>query len=339
MFDAFWLPNWRDITFELPQLLWLIPLPLLVYLLVPAAKARVAALRVPYEEVKNVQSGFSLGKGKGPGLLAWLAWACLCVAAALPRVYGPPVNPPALGRDLMMVLDLSASMSSEDMIVGAEHVDRLTAAKAVLGEFLNQREGDRIGLVVFGTNAYVMTPLTRDLKTVNEQLASTAHSMAGPATSIGDAIALAVKRLDEENVPQKVVILLTDGYTTAGRLTPDEAADIAARAGVKIYTIGFGDDASLTLFGFKIPIGGAPVDIDEAALQRMAKATNGKFYRARETQELLNIYNDIQRLEPITRQTKTVRPVISLYYWPLSLAFGFALSAFLLNGLLKRRIA
>lgn len=339
MFDAFWLPAWQEITFELPQLLWLIPVPLLVYFLIPAAKARVAALRVPYEEIKQVQGGLSLGKGKGPGLLAWLAWICLCVAAALPRVYGPPVNPPMLGRDLMMVLDLSASMSSDDMIVGTEHVDRLTAAKAVLSEFLKQREGDRIGLVVFGTNAYVMTPLTRDLKTVDEQLASTAHSMAGPATSIGDAVALAVKRLDEEKVPQKVVILLTDGYTTAGRLTPDEAADIAARAGVKVYTIGFGDDPSLTLFGFRIPIGTTQPDIDEGALQRIAKATNGKFYRARETQELMNIYNDIQRMEPITRQSKTVRPVISLYYWPLTLGFALALSAFLLNGLLKRRTA
>lgn len=337
MFDWFWMPDWRSVTFELPWMLWLIPLPLLVYVLVPAARARVAALKVPYEEVAQVEGGFSLGKGRGPGLLAWLAWALLCVAAALPRVFGPPVSPPAMGRDLMMVLDLSASMSSEDMIVGTQHVDRLTAAKAVLGEFLKQREGDRIGLVVFGTTPYVMTPVTRDLQTVSEQLAGTAHSMAGAATSIGDAVALGVKRLDRERVAQKVMILLTDGYNTAGRLTPDEATDLAARAGVKVYTIGFGDDPSLTLFGYHIPIPVQQTDIDEASLERMAKGTGGKFYRARETQELMNIYGDIQRLEPITHQTKTVRPVVSLYYWPLAMAFALALSAFLLHGLMLQR--
>ena len=336
--ELFDLSLWRQIQFELPMMLWLLPVPLLVHFLLPARKKQSAALIMPTADAAAVRDHRALrGRGRAANPLLWLAWCALVVAAALPRLLGPPVTPPAMGRDLMVVLDLSASMTADDMTVGARQVDRLTAAKVILDEFLERREGDRIGLIAFGSNAYVVTPLTRDLKAVQAQLATLEAAMAGPATAIGDAVALAVKRLDTPMQSQRVVILLTDGYNTAGTLTTDDAADLAARLGVRTYAVGFGDDPALTIFGFRLPINMPRDDIDEQALQRLAAATSGKAFRARKTEELAQIYNEIQQLEPITRKSKSIRPVISLYYWPLALALALSLGALCWDALQRRR--
>jgi Ca-activated chloride channel family protein len=230
---------------------------------------------------------------------------------------------------MMVALDLSGSMEEEDMLLEGRPVDRLTAARAVLADFLRRRSGDRVGLIVFGDRAYVLTPLTADLASVRQQLADTALGLAGRATALGDAIALAVKRLQQVPARDRVLIVLTDGVNTAGVLTPDKAAQIARDAGVRIYTIAFGGDGDmLSVFGIRLPLGSGS-DVDEAGLERIARLTGGRFFRARATDELAAAYAAIDRLEPVQHAGAAVRPRIERYPWPLAAALGLGVVAWL----------
>ena len=311
-----------------------IPLPWLVYMLVPARRGNQAALRVPWSErlQRIANAGAITVKPRGFSWLAFLAWCLLCIAAARPQQLGPAIAPPQVGRDLMLAVDLSASMGEEDMELGGGIVDRLTAAKAVLADFLDRRVGDRVGLVVFGERAYALTPLTLDRDSVREQLGASVVGLAGRATAIGDAIALATKRLQQQPADQRVLILLTDGVNTAGTLEPRKAAQIARDNGVRIHAIAFGGNGgALSVFGFQLPMGGD--EVDEAGLQRIAALTGGRFFRARDTDALAGIYAEIDKLEPIQRKGQAVRPKIERYPLPL----GWALAVGLLAVLLRRR--
>ena len=322
------LSDWREL-FAWPWWLLALPLPLLARWLLPAARDASAALKVPFGERLDAIAavgGRSL-RGGSAGWLLWLAWALLCIAAARPQQLGEAVQPPQIGRDMMLALDLSGSMSEPDMALNDAPVDRLTAAKAVLADFLDRRVGDRIGLIVFGRRAYVLTPLTLDRDTVRDQLKDSVVGLAGQETAIGDAVGLAVKRLREQPSVQRVLILLTDGVNTAGALDPNKAAELARDHQVRIHTIAFGGDGSLSLFGFKIAVpGGDP--LDETSLRVIAPTTGGRFFRARDTAELAGIYAEIDRIEPVQRPGKAVRPRIERYVWPLAGAFGLALLAF-----------
>ena len=319
-FDA-WLSG-----FAWPYALLALPLPLLVRWLLPRRRSAAAALRVPYgahiDKVAEAGNGHAL-RGRGAGLLAWLAWTALCIACARPQELGPPIAPPQVGRDLLLAVDLSGSMSEEDMELGGNVVDRLTAAKAVLADFLDRRGGDRVGLLVFGQRAYTLTPLTLDLTTVRQQLQDSVVGLAGRETALGDALALAVKRLQSQPADQRVVILLTDGVNTAGVLDPAKAAELARDAKVRVHTIAFGGEGGVSLFGFTLP-GAGDSEIDEAGLQRIAQATGGRFFRARDTESLAGIYAEIDRLEPIKRPGQAVRPRIERYPLPLAIALGLA---------------
>ena len=304
-----------------------IPLPLLVHLLLPARGSEAAALRVPWgERLQRIAgTGSIAAKPRGLPWLLLIAWCLLCVAAARPQQLGPAIAPPQAGRDLMLAVDLSASMGEEDMELGGRLVDRLTAAKAVLADFLDRRVGDRIGLVVFGDRAFALTPLTLDRDSVRQQLDASVVGLAGRATALGDAIALSTKRLHQQpslTSAQKehVLIVLTDGVNTAGVLEPAKAAQIASDAGVRIHAIAFGGEGggALSVFGFRLPTGGD--EVDEAGLQRIAELTGGRFFRARDTKALAGIYAEIDALEPVQRQGQAVRPKIERYPWPLGLA-------------------
>ncbi len=313
--------------FAWPWLLLALPLPWLMRRLWPAAPNAAPALRVPYGERLDAIGGRSASaRPRALGVLPWLAWALLCVAAARPQQLGEIVQPPQAGRDLMLAVDLSGSMDERDIELGGRVVTRLTAAKAVTADFLERRRGDRIGLVVFGDRAYAMTPLTRDLETVKEQLDGTVTGLAGRATAIGDAIGLATKRLQEQPGDQRVLILLTDGVSTAGALEPLKAAQIARDSGVRIHTIAFGGyGAGLSVFGITIrqPSGG---DIaDEAGLERIAQLTGGRAFVARDVDQLAGIYQEIDRLEPVKRPGQRLRPKIERYAWPLSASLLLAL--------------
>ncbi|MEG3791372.1 VWA domain-containing protein [Lysobacter sp. CCNWLW3] len=327
------LADARDL-FAWPWWLFALPLPWLARWLLPAARDGSAALKVPFgERLDAVAAAGGHGlRGRGPGWLMWAAWALLCVAAARPQQLGDAVQPPQVGRDLMLALDLSGSMREPDMELGGQPVDRLTAAKAVLSDFLDRRVGDRVGLLVFGRRAYALAPLTLDRATVRDQLADSVVGLAGQETAIGDAIALAVKRLRSQPAEQRVLILLTDGVNTAGAIEPKKAAELAQAEQVRVHTIAFGGDGALSLFGIKLPMPGAGDDIDETTLRAVAKQTGGRFFRARDTSELAGIYAEIDRLEPIQRPGQAVRPRIERYAWPLAAAFALALLAFALQG-------
>jgi Ca-activated chloride channel family protein len=321
--------------FAWPWLLLALPLPWVVRWLLPPVRQASAALKVPYGtrlDAIAVQAGHA--HARGIGVLAWVAWILLCVAAARPQQLGELVRPPQAGRDLMLAVDLSGSMSDEDMQLGGGLVDRLTAAKAVLADFLDRRSGDRVGLIVFGQKAYALTPMTLDLDTVREQLDDSVVGLAGRETAIGDAIGLAVKRLKTQTATQpsskeNVLILLTDGVNTAGMLDPLKAAELARDNGVRIHAIAFGGEGGgLSVFGIPLHLPGGGEDIDETTLKRIAELTGGKEFRARDTEQLAGIYAEIDRLEPVKRPGQSVRPRIERYPWPLGIALACGLLAF-----------
>jgi Ca-activated chloride channel family protein len=313
--------------------MWLaFPLPWLAGWLLPPHRNTSASLKVPYG--RRLDAIATLG-GRSRRLhvaaLAWLAWFLLCAAAARPQQLGEAVAPPQSGRDLMLAVDLSGSMSEPDMELGGNVVDRLTAAKAVLADFLDRRVGDRVGLLVFGQRAYALTPLTLDRDSVRDQLRDSVAGLAGRETAIGDAIGLAVKRLRDQPKGQRVLILLTDGVNTAGVLEPLKAAELAKAEGVRIHTIAFGGSGGgFSIFGLTVPMPGGEDEIDEATLKKIAQETGGQSFRARDTEQLAGIYAELDRIEPVKQEGARVRPRVERYGWPLAAALLVALLAFLL---------
>lgn len=315
-------------AFAWPWWLCALPLPWLARRWLPPRRSASAALKVAFgDRLEAISAPGSGGSAGGISVFAWLAWALLCLAAARPQQLGPAIAPPQAGRDMMLAVDLSGSMSEEDMQLGDNVVDRLTAAKAVLADFLDRRAGDRVALLVFGQRAYTLTPLTLDRDAVREQLRDSVVGLAGRETAIGDAIGLAVKRLRSQPAEQRVVILLTDGVNTAGALTPLKAAELAKNEGVRVHTVAFGGEGGLSVFGFRLP-GTGEDEIDESTLQAVAKTTGGRFFRARDTESLSGIYAEIDALEPVQRPGQRVRPRIERYAWPLAGAVAFALLGF-----------
>ncbi|MGB2113536.1 MAG: vWA domain-containing protein [Marinobacter adhaerens] len=264
-------------------------------------------------------------------LLLFLMWTLLVVALARPQHVGEQVQMPVSGRDLMLVVDISPSMDEQDMVLQGRSINRLQAVKRVLDDFISRRQGDRLGLILFGTEPYVQAPLTFDLETVRTLMREAGLGMAGRATAIGDAVGLATKRLRNRPQDQRVVVLLTDGANTAGEITPDKATEIAATASIRLYTIGIGAE-SMVQRGL---LGSRRVnpsrDLDENLLTRMAQQTGGEYFRARSLPELELIYESIDRLEPIELEGKFYRPVTELYVWPAGLAVILWLALFLVR--------
>ena len=252
-------------------------------------------------------------------LLLIIAWLSLVTAIARPVNIGDPVALPTTGRDILLAVDISGSMEREDMIINGRQVNRLYAVKSVVGEFVNTREGDRLGLILFGERAYLQTPLTFDTKTLRDLLIEAQIGFAGNGTAIGDAIGLSVKKLKERPDSNRVLILLTDGSNTAGILSPSEASDIAKKAKVKIYTIGIGDGRQRNQSLFGQTLVNQNNDLDERTLTAIADLTGGKYFRARDPRELRSIYDQLNKLEPIDQDEELLRPITSLFHWPLAL--------------------
>ena len=264
-------------------------------------------------------------------LLLIIAWLSLVTAIARPVNIGDPVALPTTGRDILLAVDISGSMEREDMIINGRQVNRLYAVKSVVSEFVNTREGDRLGLILFGERAYLQTPLTFDTKTLQDLLIEAQIGFAGNGTAIGDAIGLSVKKLKERPDSNRVLILLTDGSNTAGVLSPSEASDIAKKAKVKIYTIGIGDGRQRNQVLFGQTLVNQNNDLDERTLTAIADLTSGKYFRARDPRELRSIYDQLNKLEPIDQDEELLRPITSLFHWPLALFLSCSLLIILIR--------
>jgi len=329
------------------ELLWpwvfaFVLLPPLVWWVLPSAKRHTSsALRVPFYTELEKLSGQTYSSSlhvqhRALAALAVLIYLLLLLATARPQWLGEPIEIPVSGRDLMLAVDISGSMQEKDLQVNGRPVDRLNVVKAVLDEFIQRREGDRLGLLLFGEQAYLQTPLTFDRKTVATMLRESFIGLAGErATAIGDAIGLAVKRLRDRPADNRVLILLTDGSSNAGALRPDKAAELAAQAEVKIYTIGVGA-SQMKVRGFfgQTQTVNPSRDLDEKTLKFIAEETGGRYFRARDTQELEQIYQLLDELEPVEAEAEVFRPITPLYPWPLGAALLLSL---LLAGLLEWR--
>ena len=322
--------------FVLPVMFALLPLPLFMRAVLPRASDKNEdALKVPFFDDMDKISlrGTRFGKSKLylRRILGALIWILLVTAAAGPQWTGAPAKIPSEGRNLMLVLDISGSMEEADFIIQNRPVRRWDAVQAVADAFVRQREGDRVGIVLFGERAYLYAPLTYDLKTVSDLLEEADVGMAGSQTAIGDALGIALKTMIDVPAESKVIVLLSDGAANAGRMKPLEAAELAEKMGVKVYTIGAGSDMTQMegLFGM-MPFSRSD-DIDEKSLQEIAQKTGGKYFRAKNTQELLEIYKEIDKLEPVKNDDIFVRPVKVLFYYPLAAAFILSvLGAFLI---------
>ena len=258
----------------------------------------------------------------------WLAWICLVVASSRPTWIGEPIELPNNGRDLMLAVDISGSMNTEDMPFSNGITRRVDAVKKLGAEFITRRSGDRLGLILFGSRAYLQSPLSFDISTVSRFLNEAQIGFAGQETAIGDAIGLAVKRLKERPAASRILILLTDGRDTASNVKPLEAAQLAAELGIRIHTIGIGAD-KLNLPGiFGSSFGSRQInpsmELDEKTLETIARQTGGQYFRARDPKQLSQIYLLLDKLEAIEQTSSIYRPRQSLGYLFLALTMIFS---------------
>lgn len=325
----------------------LLPLPLMARRLLPSARhEQDTALRIPFFQrwqSLSAQAGAVAGARSWLRVaLLWLCWVMLLLALSRPMWIGEPVQLPNSGRDLMLAVDISGSMRVEDMVIADTRARRIDAVKAVATDFIRRRSGDRVGLILFGSNAYVQSPLSFDTATVERFLNEAQIGFAGQETAIGDAIGLAVKRLRERPADSRVLVVLTDGQDTASTVDPLEAASLARSLDIRIHTIGIGAD-SMTVPGILGSRFGSrqvnpSADLDEDSMRAIAGRTGGRYFRARDPQELAQIYQTIDRLEPVEVNTATYRPRRSLLHIPLLLGLlATALLALHGGGPVKRR--
>ena len=315
------------------QFLWfwiwlLLPLPWLLPRLLPAASPSAegtlfAPVAAAMAETGQGVSG-QIGRDRFLHALGLLCWLLLLAATARPQWLGEPVELPQTGRNLLLAVDVSGSMDTADMDAG--RANRLDVVKRVAGEFFERREGDRLGLILFGTQAYLQAPLTQDRSAVKTLLDESVIGIAGRETAIGDAIGLALKRLRGEE-GEAVLILLTDGANTAGSALPRKAAELAAQQGLRIHTIGIGSTPRAVRGLFNLQLLNPAAFLDEETLQYIADTTGGRYFRASDGAQLEGIYQKLDQLEPVTGGSRTVRPVAELYPWPLATALLLSMAA------------
>jgi len=317
-----------------PWMLLLLPLPWVFRRWLPAT-VEGAALRVPLlaDFALPTQDGADGSPAPAPrrphrnavALMAGCAWLLLVLAAARPQGFADPQQRPVSGRDLMIALDVSASMATRDLRLDGRPVERLHVARALARDFIARRDGDRVGLIVFGNQAYLHTPLTFDLRAVQAALDETGVGLAGRETAMGDAIALATQRLREFGDSARVLVLLTDGANTAGELSPAQATWLARREGLRIYTVGLGAERMRVVTEAGVQDINPSRDLDEDTLRDIARQTSATYHRATDSAALADFYRLIDTLEPTDQGRAVVRPARDLYPWPLGAALLLAL--------------
>jgi len=302
------------LSFAYPWFGLLAPLPLLVWFALPPHAERRAGLRVPFFDRLARLSGeqpYSGGvvarRHRGRLLLLTLAWLLTLAALARPQWIEPPLHREVPTRDLLVLVDLSGSMDTKDFVdASGKTVDRLTAVKQVLDDFLSRRKGDRVGVVVFGDAPFALVPFTTDLELCRAMLRDTDVGMAGPRTAFGDAIGLGIG-LFAKRVKAKTIIALTDGNDTMSKVPPAEAARVAKDKGIVIHTVAVGD-----------PQAAGEEKLDEAALKEVADTTGGGFFRALDRAQLADIYRRLDEIETRHIDTVSFRPRRDIYWVPVA---------------------
>ena len=320
------------ISFAYPLAFVLVALPWLVKFLCPRVKEMHGdALKVPFfsllQEVSKHQKNktFALRASSLSFLwfLSFAVYVLLVTAIARPQWLGEPIRLKSLSRDILLVMDISPSMREMDFALNGKRIDRMQAVKISAQRFLDERLDDRIGLVLFGTNAYLQVPLTFDKNALKETIRTIRAGMAGRSTALGDALGVAVKNIREKNnEQQKIIILLTDGENNDGRLNLPQAIKLAQDENVKIYTIGVGAENMFAGNFFGLNIGNS--GLDEKSLKEIADLTKGRYFRAQNTQSLFKIYEEIDKSEPQSLERQFARETKDLFYYPLLLAFVLA---------------
>ena len=321
------------INFAFPYAFLLLFAPLIIRHFFPNVKGLHGdALKIPFiEDLQKITLksggiwGSYLGKKASQSslFLLYLLYISLVFAAARPQWIGEALPVRSQSRDIMLIMDISNSMLEPDFAIGRQRINRLIAAKKTASDFLDKRANDRVGLILFGTRAYLQAPLTYDKASVKDILWNMDAGMAGNSTSIGDALGLALKNLKSEK-NDKVIILLTDGENNDGSLSMQDAISLAEDENIKIYTIGVGNESAFidSIFGIQLGIARNSA-LDEKSLKELAQKTKGRYFRAKDTQSLQQIYNEIDKLEPSSNTNQYVRETKELFYIPLCAALLF----------------
>jgi Ca-activated chloride channel homolog len=324
---------------EHPWLVVLLPIPILIWWLLPPYREQTASVRLAFfAEVAD-----AAGMTPAPGalvprtnalqkILAPICWVLVVLALARPQFVEPPIEKILPARDLLLALDLSQSMDTRDFRdPSSKSIARVEAVRTVVDDFVQRRVGDRIGLIVFGDAPYPQVPFTLDHATVREMIAEMLPGMAGPRTALGDSIGLAIKMFAKSHAPDKVLVVLTDGNDTASRMPPDRAADIAKQHAIKIHTVAIGD-----------PSASGEDKVDVATLQKIATVTGGRYFFGQDQNQLEHIYATLDRMTPSNQKTLSWRPVRELFYYPLGVAlallFAYSAALFLVTSIRRWRV-
>lgn len=319
---------------DYPWLLIVLPLPLLVWWLVPPYREETASVRIPFFDEVAAAAGLVPTQGSvvprktwAQILLAPVCWALIVLALARPQFVEPPIEKVEPQRDLMLSLDLSQSMDTRDFRAPDGQMEtRVAAVREVVSDFVKRRQGDRIGLIAFGDAPYPLVPFTLDHVTVETMIDGALPGMAGPRTALGDSVGLAIKMFADSKAPEKVLVVLTDGNDTASKMPPDRAADIAKQSGIVIHTVGIGN-----------PNATGEDKVDVAALQKIASATGGRYFFGQDQNQLAEIYATLDKITPVKQTTLSWRPRIELFQYPLGasllLLIGYHLLAWSSTGL------
>ena len=322
------------ISFDAPWLFLALPLPWLIWRFAPPHRETVQAFRIPFfrqiaratdkeprpGSVILSRSRFQMGAAIG-------VWICLVFALAGPERVGSPIEITKSARDMVLAIDISGSMDEVDFLSSdGERLQRLAAVQNVISDFVTEREGDRVALIVFGTQAYLQAPLTEDLRTITELIDQTKVGMAGPHTALGDAIGLSIRTFEASEIEERVLILLSDGAATGSLMSPINAAEIARQENVQIYTIAVGD-----------PEGNGENRVDLATLEEIARRSRGEAFFAGDLDALSAVYDRIDALNPRDVETLSYRPRRSLAYIPMGMAAVLAIFALVVLHLRVRR--
>ena len=304
-----------------PWALLLLALPFLLWLGMPPAQAQVSAvLKVPFFHAMQtvVQQDKTMVAKRRNFVWLMLAWALLVVALAGPKWVGEPRPLVRDSYNIMLALDISPSMSVNDMSDHGRHVTRLFAVKRAAKQFVEKRVGDKIGLILFGEQAYLLTPLTYDRRNVAQRIDDASVGLAGKSTSIGDALGLAIKRLQQVPAEGRMIVLLTDGVSNSGVLSPLKAADLARSENIQINTIGLHTMVDPRSFdGLFLSMSGA-ADLDEDTLKEVANVTGGHYFRATDQASLEKIYAYIDQMTRVEQDLADIRPQYDYYPWFLA---------------------